>query len=85
MSLHLAYVLVFIIFNPIGMKASSRSDQSMSTYFDGYVNSMTPLSYFIEQYDKELYDRSGNSLQKNSTKPTIKNGRLALKLSVLGL
>ncbi|KAL6558720.1 hypothetical protein OROMI_019070 [Orobanche minor] len=39
-----------------GMKASSRSE-SMNAYFDGYVNSMTPLSEFIKQYDKAVLDR----------------------------
>ncbi|KAK1361125.1 hypothetical protein POM88_045599 [Heracleum sosnowskyi] len=39
-----------------GMKASSRSE-SMNAYFDGYVNSMTPLLEFVGQYDKAVLDR----------------------------
>ncbi|KAL6523868.1 hypothetical protein OROMI_030963 [Orobanche minor] len=47
---------LFVIFGPVGMKAGSRSE-SMNAYFDGYVNSMTSLSEFIEQYDKAVLDR----------------------------
>lgn len=52
------YILTLLCLNSTGMKASSRSEsESMNAYFDGYVNSMTSLSEFIEQYDKAVLDR----------------------------
>lgn len=39
-----------------GMKSSQKSE-SMNSFFDGYVNSNTPLSEFIEQYEKAIASR----------------------------
>lgn len=38
------------------MKSSQRSE-SINSFFDGYVNSNTPLSEFIEQYEKAIKSR----------------------------
>ncbi|XP_063941179.1 protein FAR1-RELATED SEQUENCE 5-like [Daucus carota subsp. sativus] len=39
-----------------GMKSSQRSE-SMNSFFDGYVNSNTPLSDFVDQYEKAIASR----------------------------
>ncbi|KAK1390279.1 hypothetical protein POM88_018457 [Heracleum sosnowskyi] len=39
-----------------GMKSSQRSE-IINSFFDGYVNSNTPLSEFIEQYEKAIKSR----------------------------
>lgn len=56
------------------MKSSQRSE-NMNSYFDGYVNSTTPLSQFVEQYDNVVSNRGDKEededLMTMTTQPDV--------------
>ncbi|GLT33421.1 hypothetical protein SLA2020_080150 [Shorea laevis] len=47
-----------------GMRSSQRSE-SINSFFDGYVNSMTPLSEFVGQYAKALQCRRDEEVNED--------------------
>src|SRR4051812_11657005 len=56
----------FIIFFLASMRSSQWSE-IMNLYFDGYVNSMTPLNEFIGQYYKALETHHKNEEREDRT------------------